>query len=337
MKIIKPSANIIKHDCDPYKLIERVGRTCYKSEDKIEEGSDLKFLKNLLTKKHHAMLEHEHIYLHCSYRFLKQFIEDMTTECYPLRFFNITLIGNDPNLPNLLSGSFRSFIDLFIGAKKFSNHEEGNYHTIVELADALRMKYPEIFWGELTDGLWEGSKPEFAILTREHLLEGFSEDTAVISKHLIHTVKFVCDRGVSHELVRHRVASFAQESTRYCNYNKDEEIVVIEPFFFKTDGVDVKNNQWAERYGAWRSACEEAENSYLRIIRDGGTPQEARSVLPNSLKTEIIVTAVEEEWQHIINLRYIGTTGAPHPQMKEVMAFAVNDLVRESEGRLKYE
>ena len=84
----------------------------------------------------------------------------------------------------------------------------------------------------------------------------------------------------------------------------------------------------------WKSAMKIAESHYFSLIEMGATPQEARTVLPNSLKTELIVTATEEEWQHIVNLRYLGTTGAPHPQIKEVMGFAIPDLVIETKGRV---
>lgn len=137
-------------------------------------------------------------------------------------------------------------------------------------------------------------------------------------EHSGFTVRFIVDRGVSHELVRHRIASFAQESTRYCNYSKDKhgnEITVIEPFFFNIDGVRVQVENWSERYGAWRHSCEEAEKSYIRILNDGGTPQEARSVLPNSTKTEVMMTANFREWRAFFKLRVV--KGA-HPQMREV-------------------
>ena len=153
---------------------------------------------------------------------------------------------------------------------------------------------------------------------------------SVVSNHIFHTVKFVCDRGVSHELVRHRPCSFAQESTRYCNYAKDkfgEEITVIEPFYFEGDDkVALKL--------AWVNAMQSAEKEYLYLIKTGATPQEARAVLPNSLKTEIVVTACESEWQHIVNLRYKGVTGAPHPQMKEVMTIIASELSKVSDGRI---
>ena len=131
-------------------------------------------------------------------------------------------------------------------------------------------------------------------------------------EHYSITVKFICDRGVSHEIVRHRVASFAQESTRYCNYIKDDfgsEITVIKPLFFK-EGTDA--------WYFWKKSCEEAEKAYFNLLTWGCNPQEARSVLPTSLKTEIVVTMNLREWRHFFKLRVLGTTGAPHPQIKEV-------------------
>lgn len=131
-------------------------------------------------------------------------------------------------------------------------------------------------------------------------------------EHASMTVKFIVDRGVSHELVRHRLASFAQESTRYCNYANDRfdgELTFIRPYFFKTD---------LTVYFWWRDLCRRSEEMYLSMIAEGWTPQEARSVLPNSLKTEVIMTADMREWRHFFRLRAAGETGAPHPQMAEV-------------------
>ena len=126
------------------------------------------------------------------------------------------------------------------------------------------------------------------------------------------SVKFIVDRGVSHELVRHRMASYAQESTRYCNYSKDKfgnEITVIKPCFLDED---------TENYRIWKSSCEAAEKAYFAMLDNDATPQEARSVLPNSLKTEICMTANLREWRHFFKLRALGITGKPHPQMLEV-------------------
>lgn len=153
-----------------------------------------------------------------------------------------------------------------------------------------------------------------------------SNHTAML-EHFSFTVKFICDRGVSHEIVRHRVASYAQESTRYCNYgSKGGEITVIEPCYLRMDEADLNVDNWSERYGAWLSACEEAEKSYLRMLADGATPQEARAVLPTSLKTEIVMSANLREWRHFFSLRAYGSTGKPHPQMLEVAVPLLKEL-----------
>lgn len=139
-------------------------------------------------------------------------------------------------------------------------------------------------------------------------------------EHANLTVRFVVDRGVSHELVRHRVASFAQESTRYCNYSQDKfgnEIVVIRPCFFDSNSV---------AYQTWETAMQHAEASYLNLLSLGCTPQEARTVLPNSLKTEVVMTANMREWRHFFRLRALGETGKPHPQMEEVALSLLSDL-----------
>jgi len=130
------------------------------------------------------------------------------------------------------------------------------------------------------------------------------------------TVRFICDRGVSHELVRHRIASFSQESTRYCNYTKDKfgnQITVIDPGRWMTD----------EQMGMWTRAMDAAESQYFELIRVETKPEIARSVLPNSLKTEIVVTANVREWRHILKLR---TAPPAHPQMRELMIPLLKEL-----------
>ena len=131
-------------------------------------------------------------------------------------------------------------------------------------------------------------------------------------EHSRMSVIFTVDRGVSHELVRHRIASFAQESTRYCNYSKDKfgnEITVIKPWFLIGDNSSREFNDWSR-------AIVECENRYLDMIAAGCTPQEARAVLPNSLKTEIMVTANYREWRNIFKLR---TAPDAHPEIRGVM------------------
>lgn len=136
-------------------------------------------------------------------------------------------------------------------------------------------------------------------------------------EHSSLSVKFIVDRGVSHELVRHRIASFAQESSRYCNYSKDKfgnEITVIKPCFWEED---------SENFKEWKMACENAESTYFYLLSNGASAQKARSVLPNSLKTEIIMTANYREWRAFFKLR---TEQAAHSQMREVTIPLLKEL-----------
>ncbi len=131
-----------------------------------------------------------------------------------------------------------------------------------------------------------------------------------VLEHASVSVRIVCDRGISHEIVRHRLASFSQESTRYANYSKEKfgkEITVIRPFFWEED---------SKEYALWLEAMEKAESIYLAMLKAGAKPQEARSVLPNSLKTEIVVTANLREWRHIFKLR---CPAPAHPQIRQIM------------------
>lgn len=130
------------------------------------------------------------------------------------------------------------------------------------------------------------------------------------------SVRFICDRGVSHEIVRHRIASYSQESTRYCNYHQEKygrQITCIDiATGFK---YDLNNPIDYKKYQIWMDAMKSAEESYFKMIELGASPQEARSVLPNSLKTEIIATINIREWRHLLKLR---TSKASHPQFREV-------------------
>lgn len=131
------------------------------------------------------------------------------------------------------------------------------------------------------------------------------------------TVKFICDRGVTHEIVRHRIASYSQESTRYCNYSKDKfgnELTFIRPCFWADD---------SEEYAVWKKAMEEIEKTYVKLISLGAKPEEARSILPNSLKTEIVCTMNLREWRHFFRLR---TAERAHPQIREISVALLDEL-----------
>lgn len=140
-----------------------------------------------------------------------------------------------------------------------------------------------------------------------------------VIEHVSVTVRVICDRGVSHEIVRHRIASYSQESTRYCNYSDDKfgnEITVIMPCFFESIDDSYK-------YSVWYNSCKHAEDAYNILISKGASPQEARSVLPNSLKTEMFVTMNLREWRHFFRLR---CSLAAHPQMRQIANMILNQF-----------
>jgi len=138
-----------------------------------------------------------------------------------------------------------------------------------------------------------------------------------VIEHIHITIKFIIDRGVSHELVRHRLASYSQESTRYANYSKNKfgsEITVIRPCFWKESSSE---------YQLWQQAMVNAEKEYLQLIEMGARPEQARSVLPNSLKTEVVMTCNLREMRHVLDLR---CSKAAHPQIREVMQPLLKEL-----------
>ena len=156
----------------------------------------------------------------------------------------------------------------------------------------------------------EDSAPDFLrrIIKRGH--ESVLEHEKV-------TVEIVCDRGVSHEIVRHRIASYTQESTRYCNYAKDKfgrELTFIKPLFWDEN---------SEEYKSWLSIMGMVESTYINLIDSGAQPQQARSVLPNSLKTSIVVTMNIRSWRNFFKLR---TAPGAHPQMIEIASIMLDEF-----------
>lgn len=348
MKVIKPyHQHFPKEGMTPYQFIEKIGRTCYKSEDKITDDSAVKFVKGLCNRKHFAMIEH--YWVHMKYTGLHEDLMkglDMFARC------DCALFGESTDLlrhvyvtevyDTFISAPLRVFFEM-VNAMDSADLVRDPINSVVdEMLSCVGNFLPEIF----PQFSYRNTR-HFQIMPEEELcddlyrqmMESNSEFQKLadqeVMKHRTHTVLFVCDRGVTHELVRHRPCSFAQESTRYCNYSQgkfDNEITVILPFFFDT-GMGTASNSTV--YEAWKYSCEVAERKYLELIGYGATPQEARSVLPNSLKTEIIMTCNETEWQHVVNLRAKGTTGSPHPQMKEIMQPWYEELIELSEGRIK--
>ena len=299
MKLCKPLFEIWEQSAGlegVYKQIERVGRVCYKSEDKITEDSAKPFVDRMIKSGHGAMLEHGTVYLKvinkglslCNYE--KDHIEDK----YINNPYSKVVFGKYPKY-NSYEEKLKATQEVYITT---------NYRVLVENGWLDDLKY-------------------------------ICEPTEYHEKRV--TVHFVCDRGVSHEFVRHRVMSFAQESTRYCNYSKDKfgnELTFIKPCW-----LDIPTGQYVYWDGDWCDinkmkiqlpegehkdidaflwTLNNAETHYTLLINSGWKPQEARAILPNSLKTELVVTGFTSDWNHFFDLRARGTTGAPHPQAKEL-------------------
>lgn len=231
----------------------------------------------------------------------------------------------------------------FVGRMIESGHGAMLEHGTVYLAMPLETMLPiEINgWGKYTKNPYSkgfkvcevNGQKRVAVTTNLRVLVGngwlgdlqyICEPTKYHERRI--TVHFVCDRGVSHEFVRHRVMSFAQESTRYCNYSKNKfgnELTFIIPCWVgegqenaSLEDRDICGNTYADL--CFKENLAKAERAYFTLIKQGWTPQQARAVLPNSLKTELVVTGFTSDWEHFFGLRARGTTGAPHPQAKEL-------------------
>ena len=157
--------------------------------------------------------------------------------------------------------------------------------------------------------------------SRDFIRKIIASGHETVIEHEKVTVRVICDRGISHEIVRHRIASYSQESTRYCNYTKNKfgsEITAIEPCFWKS-GSEVDK----EKHTIWKNSIEAVEKAYFKLIELGASPQEARSILPNSLKTEIVMTMNLREWRHFFKLR---TSNKAHPQIREIAIPLLNEF-----------
>lgn len=278
MRLIKPSFEILEQKPGLDGLlqhIERCGRTCYKSEDKITEKSAPKFVDMLVKRGHTAMVEHGTVYL--------------------------TLDMSSRN--------------------KYFKYCTNKYSNAISTGEA------EAWIGYVTTNY------------RVLLQEGWLSDLEYITEPTKHirriTVKFVCDRGVSHEFVRHRVFSFAQESTRYCNYSKDKfgkECTFIIPCWLGLPEGSVSSPEiptFRERHGdavgIFLNNLYWAEANYFDLLEQGWIAQQARAVLPNSLKTELIMTGTIAQWEGFFKLR---DANDAHPQARELAAPLHEEFIR---------
>lgn len=307
MRAIKPFAEIVDVDfgVDVLKKIEWVGRTCYKSTDAITEESAPKFVAGLIKRGHEAMLEHGSFCFEIDYGvycFMKDLINELSAKYGFKSFIRFT---NEDRV--LMSGNVRAWRDLF------RNMVE--WFGIPDCFESFIKENPVLF-PEYQDEIF--APANIGSIRPVHVDDLKTEDEFLT--HCDITVGFVVDRGISHEVVRHRPASFAQESTRYCNYAQDKfggQITFIIPEFFKYGSPEWK---------IWKENMTRSEADYLKLIELGVSPEKARGVLGTSLKTELIMTANCAEWKHFFGLRACNVTGKAHPQMLEVAQPLLDDF-----------
>ena len=286
MKLIKPSFEILDQQCGLegiYKQIEIAGRTCYKSEDKITEDSAKGFVDRMIKSGHGAMLEHGTVYLEFHVK-------------------DPSIVGEEEY------HNQQGFLN------KLINKYVGNNYSIVKVNHYYDTAFITTNYRVLVENNWLDD------------LKYLCEPTSFHEKRIC--VRFICDRGVSHEFVRHRVFSFAQESTRYCNYSKDKfgnEITFIIPCWLDWKeqvihkGDFEKSGSGSVDSSIFINSLLDSESSYLYLLKKGWKPQEARAVLPNSLKTELVMTGFVSDWEHFFRVRSrIAETGKPHPQAQEL-------------------
>lgn len=294
MKIIDPYFEF-QDDLDRSSVavrLEACGRICYKSEDQITEDSAIPFVAKIAAHGHNSVLETAAVSfkLKCSSSHITELLS-----CQPKY-----LIVDSTKNGLFVTGSIRSFRELYV------SHPENQ--VINDLVAALAAKEPFLFQDIFDNERALGTHPEINI-SKMSLKEVEALPDDLLMRHRFVGVKFIVNRAVTHELVRHRPCSFLQESQRYCRYSQDKydgQVTFIKPMFYK-EGSDA--------FKLWLSSMEQMENNYLKLL-ETSSPQAARTVLPNSCKTEIIVYCNLTEWQHIIKLR---TSLAAEPSMREIM------------------
>lgn len=320
MKMIKPGYEIynIPDATDKigvYKYLERIARICYKSDEKINENSHIKFLNNIRERQHWTMFEHYIFTVSVPawiYSDMNGLMYRMTQDSDALTklgYFHSTYWEKAPRskYKYLISFSVTS-LNRIVSHPTF---DRGKYTALMNLFRFMQNQYPLLTYGIEPEFTYDVDK-NISFLTRDEIR---NLPNWIREVHDWMAVQFTVDRGITHEIVRHRPASFAQESTRYCNYAQgkfNNEITVIIPSFFDTGMGEFSNSLV---FDEWKRSCEVSERAYFKLLEYGATPQQARTVLSNSTKADIVMTASIHEFKHFFKMRCASDA---HPQMLEV-------------------
>lgn len=301
MKVIPQSVNVWPYDMPILKRIEEAGRVCYRSEDKIKEGSAETFISNLIKRGHESVLEHGSIIVRVEEPDFYDFLEfESFYESYAYTSYLRHTYDDDRFI---ISGNARAFRDYMKMCLKYGTGLPKYFKEVVDGHPILFPEFKEVKWLDNRLG---------KLIT--------INDLVTVNELLTHvdvTVKFTTNRVTSQSIVRHRPSSFSQESTRYCNYSQckfGNEITFVE-------SKDIEKGTIG--YRIWEYALSAAEVAYFDLIAEGYTPEQARDVLPNSLKTSLVMTTNLAEWKHFIELR---TSTAAHPMVRE-LAEGIKDVL----------
>lgn len=295
MKVIPPSFEIMDEQDrqEPAVRIEACGRLCYKSEDRISADSAPVFVRNIIKQGHNSVLEMAAASLRVS--FDTEMLANQLFATLP----KYLQIDRTVKKELLISGTIRAFRDFF---------QSNPSLKIAKAITAFLHQHQPLLFADLTPK--HGWMPQEGVMVEKIPLSQVDQLSAdLLAKHRYVGVKFVVNRAVTHEIVRHRPCSYLQESQRYCRYSDqkfDNQVTFIKPMFFEEGSLE---------YELWQEAMLATEKIYLKLL-ETSSPQAARTVLPNSCKTELITYANLLEWSHIFRLR---TSTAAEPSMREVM------------------
>ncbi len=303
MRVIEPSFEVLDEYFRQGRIleqIERCGRVCYKSEDKISKESAEPFIRGIIKRGHESVIEMANLVLEVKApenRLYEDFFVHIP------RFCQATKVQQDNFI---ISGNPRSFRDL---ARRFPTAP-----IICIIKKELEARYRVLFEDIETKDC-HTNEVEVRLLSAQEV-DAF--DLPFLVKHRCLLAHITVNRAVTHELVRHRVASYLQESQRYCRYGEKKfggQVTFIRPCFFE---------EGSKEYQLWERAMKDTEAVYLELLKTT-SPQAARTVLPNSCKTEIMVHATLEEWQHIFRLR---ASKAADPSMRQIMLMMLPEFVK---------
>ena len=240
----------------------------------------------------------------------------------------------------ITENSAKEFVDRLVKSKHGAVLEHGTVYLIIPEREQKRYEYTLLICNPYTKAILHDRDcyitTNYRVIIENditHMLTYISKPTEFHEKR--YTIKFTTDRGVSHELVRHRKFSFVQESQRYCNYSKDKfggEITFIKPSFITVDelpsNIDINASPEVFKAFILKVAFDSSENDYFDLIKKGCTPQEARAILPNATKTEVLMTGFASDWRFFFDLRYYGETGKPHPDMELLAGKAREEFIK---------